>query len=440
MKQGSSCDVLVLFEEAEASMASFVETGLMGLRPNELELVLKGRLHQAVIIAHLDDRADRWTRVKSLTEDVLQFDFNNSHARWLRGHSLLHGSKKRPEALEEMRRAVECARTQGKASEAEQWESEIGTLFGSDAPPSADAAPADEPREAQDNETPQGAVPLGDPAASGVRSGMQKGFFNRRAASRTRAAAPKAAAAAPVAASQPLPEAAAVDVDTAASQELTKLRQQLSDFRREHQDAERRHQVWQRDLCAQLEVIGESVDEAIVAERANASGDEPALLASLGELRSLASELTDRLQGDRKWAEGEHRAFMDCSTEVMTLRTMTSRECKERQDTSKQQVSELKELAKRVGELKPSVKVLRDRAKQKLLAAGQEDDEPDLARAAERALEFRALPPSVRLRSLVNDVAVLRLMFFAFLLGMLLMLGVFIEVFGHYKCRFVCTR
>ena len=43
----------------------------------------------------------------------LRFDFNNAHARWLRGLSLQHHFAKPLEAEQESRRAVECARMQG---------------------------------------------------------------------------------------------------------------------------------------------------------------------------------------------------------------------------------------------------------------------------------------------------------------------------------------
>jgi len=118
---------------------------------------------------------------------------------------------------------------------------------------------------------------------------------------------------------------------------------------------------------------------------------------------------------------------------------MTSRELKERQDTSKQQIGELKELTKRLNDLKPSVKVLRDRAKKQALANGKEDDEPDLQSFASGALQFRALPASTKLAAFVDDAAVLRLMALAMLFGALVMLGIIVEVVGHRKCRFVCA-
>ena len=42
-----------------------------------------------------------------------RFDFNNAHARWLRGLSLQHHFARPLEAEQECRRAVECARMQG---------------------------------------------------------------------------------------------------------------------------------------------------------------------------------------------------------------------------------------------------------------------------------------------------------------------------------------
>lgn len=42
-----------------------------------------------------------------------RFDFNNAHARWLRGLALHHHFGRREEAKMECERAVECARMQG---------------------------------------------------------------------------------------------------------------------------------------------------------------------------------------------------------------------------------------------------------------------------------------------------------------------------------------
>merc|ERR1712178_489428 len=131
----------------------------------------------------------------------------------------------------------------------------------------------------------------------------------------------------------------------------------------------------------------------------------------------------ERLEGDRAWAEGEHRSFLDCSTEVMTLREMTSREFKERQDATKQQVSELRGLVKSFNELKPSVKVLRDRAKKQAAAQGHDDEEPDLHVMTRTAKEFHALPVSTKLAAFLDDASVLRLVAIALLLGALFALS-----------------
>merc|ERR1712185_138596 len=102
-------------------------------------------------------------------------------------------------------------------------------------------------------------------------------------------------------------------------------------------------------------------------------------------------------------------------------------------------MNELKDLAKRLVDMKPSLKTLRDRAKQQLVASGQEDEEPDLQRIARKCIEFRALPASTKLAAFLDDAAMLRLMLLAMFLGMLLMLGILIEGFSYKKCRFVCA-
>eukprot|EP00971_Amphidinium_carterae_P198349 3936631-Amphidinium_carterae.2 len=53
--QGAKSEHLRGFAAAEAAFAPVLSAGLMGLREKELEMVLKGRLHQAVIIAHLQE-------------------------------------------------------------------------------------------------------------------------------------------------------------------------------------------------------------------------------------------------------------------------------------------------------------------------------------------------------------------------------------------------
>merc|ERR550532_437041 len=121
---GSRERALELFEKAEACMAPLLRAGLTDLVPKELELVLRGRLHQAVLLAQLPEAHNRWPRVGSLVEDVLQFDFQNCHARWIRG-LWLRSQRRQPEADEELQKAVQFARAQNKASQADQWEAEM---------------------------------------------------------------------------------------------------------------------------------------------------------------------------------------------------------------------------------------------------------------------------------------------------------------------------
>mmetsp|Transcript_160395 Transcript_160395/g.307838 ORF Transcript_160395/g.307838 Transcript_160395/m.307838 type:complete len:509 (+) Transcript_160395:17-1543(+) len=468
-QQGNSADVLRRFEEAEEVLEPLMQCGgLIGLREKELESLLKGRLHRAVIMAHMEELPDRWAKVKSMADDVLQYDFNNCHARWLRGLSLLNGSRQRREAQEEMKRAVECARALGKDSEVKTWEAEIKAAFEGEDVVEASASGA---AASQDTggEVSSATASSSTPAASdskpekprGKTSGqtIQKGFFNRRS---QKAAAPDVAAA--KSESTPAPEPAADSVAVGGSsgsaassatvsggrdatknaqrelqleeqtRELAELRQQLAEMREKQQATRQRQQGWQQDLQVQLETmvveLGQELRDS--AQQLSTSSTRGAM----DDLKAAVSDLKERMQSDRSWAETGHQKFLDCATEVLTLREMTSREFKERQDMSRQQVAEVKDLAKRLEDVKPSLKVLKERVKIKASA----EEEPDLPRMAEQSMRFKALPASVKLQALLDDATMLRLMAFASGLGMLLMLGVFIEAFGYFKCRVVCTR
>lgn len=139
--------------------------------------MLKGRLHQAVSIAQMTEIPNRWTRVKELSEDVLQFDFNNAHARWLRGLALKSMGKTK-EAEEECRRAVDCARSQGKDGEAQQWDKELQETFGGGTATSR--TPKATPQAAAADAGAPGGQAEAQPAAKKAPSpALQKGFFNR---------------------------------------------------------------------------------------------------------------------------------------------------------------------------------------------------------------------------------------------------------------------
>eukprot|EP00929_Paragymnodinium_shiwhaense_P007755 TRINITY_DN11166_c0_g1_i2.p1 TRINITY_DN11166_c0_g1~~TRINITY_DN11166_c0_g1_i2.p1 ORF type:complete len:618 (+),score=170.94 TRINITY_DN11166_c0_g1_i2:115-1854(+) len=126
--KGSTLEVLGLFRAAEDPLGDVLEGGhghLGTLRPKELEMVLKGRLYQAAILSQLQDAPERWPEVKALVEDVLTFDRSNCHALWLRGIALLYGENRTRAATDEMAKAVDAAKAQGKHSEAEKWAGEL---------------------------------------------------------------------------------------------------------------------------------------------------------------------------------------------------------------------------------------------------------------------------------------------------------------------------
>merc|ERR1712039_701473 len=145
-------------------------------------------------------------------------------------------------------------------------------------------------------------------------------------------------------------------------------------------------------------------------------------------------------QSGRAWSESQHQRYLDLSTELLTLQEMSAREHRERHDASKQHVAEMRDLAKRIGDLKAATKTLRDHVRLKTAGAPHGDrEEPDVQRLAESAADFRALPFSAKLVAFSNDGVVLRLAGLAVLLGALLMLGALVEGFGRYRCRFVCA-
>merc|ERR1712107_73330 len=130
--------------------------------------------------------------------------------------------------------------------------------------------------------------------------------------------------------------------------------------------------------------------------------------------------------------------MLDCSTEVLTLRQMTSREFNDRQDASKKQISELKELARHLADLKPAMKATRDRLKQ--VIAHEDQDTLDLAKIVEEAAGIHSLPVATKFTVLLEDATMLRFMALAVLVGMLFGLCLAVEGFSYFSCRFVCAR
>lgn len=458
--KGSREEVLQHFERAEAAMAPLLGSGLMGLAPRELEPVLKGRLHQAVIIAHLPDYPHKWVKVKALVEDVLQFDFGNCHARWLRS-LCLRGQHRVSEAVEEMKRAVEYARSQGKSTEADQWEAEISALGepsgtrgdAMDPPSSGGAGLPGEAGRTQPAEDCSGEEARPKSAAL-ASPAVQKGFFNRQrqkassttATSRPRARSVTAACVAAHPAGDDTQRARETENEQQLQQqreELAKLRQQLQDEQNQRRLDQQRLAQWHYALREEVDAIGSDFERVLASEQEQEQDSHAAeeSCVALPHLEASVAEVRDLMQASRTWSEAEHQKLVDFATEVVTLREMSARELRERQDTSKQQMADVQDIVKRMGELKATAKTLRDHVRR----MGDPDDqhaaaERDMQRLADAVADFHALPKAVKIAALTDDAAMLRLMVLASVLGMLFVLGLFGEAFGALSCRFVCVR
>lgn len=385
----SSEEVLRLFEDAEGTMQPLLCNGLASLEAKELETVLKGRLHQAVTLAQLG-AADRWPRIKALAEDVLQFDFNNAHARWLRGLSLQHHFAKPLEAEQECRRAVECARMQGKDAEANSWEAEVLSTFSCDPAVAAVATPAS-----------ANAAPVPEPE---TKSAMAKGFLNRSA---KKSRAPEPATEAPV---PPAAEAAVAE----AKQKEAELRSELATLTAQLTAVEAERGREAQDVAIALQEIKELPEE----------------LASLSSSASALEAAQEKLLAGRTWAEKEQQRYVDVSTEVLTLQQMTLRESKEQEETAEKQCTELRSLSSR---LQDQLKQLRH-----LDLKGHQGDDEDVARLAHHVAAFQRLPWRRKLAAMLEDGALLWMLAFMVLLGMLFTLSLIVELWFSSKCRLTC--
>merc|ERR1719265_403432 len=111
----------------------------------------------------------------------------NAHARWLRGMALLHGTTKTQDAKEEMQRAIEQARAQGKTAEVKQWEADFRRCFD----PEAQGVSEMEPQAASSQPTGPIIEEIVEPSPEETQvdkakvadkdPALQKGFFNRGA-------------------------------------------------------------------------------------------------------------------------------------------------------------------------------------------------------------------------------------------------------------------
>merc|ERR1712039_18097 len=82
--------------------------------------------------------------------------------------------------------------------------------------------------------------------------------------------------------------------------------------------------------------------------------------AEVESFQALLNNSGENLRSGRKLCETEHQRYMDFSTEVATLKEMSARELRERQDATRQHIGELQNATKRFGDLKTAVKSMRD--------------------------------------------------------------------------------
>ncbi|CAE7609097.1 mfsd6b [Symbiodinium pilosum] len=434
--QGSKEHVLRLFEDAEAAMRPLLGGGLATLEPQELETVLKGRLHQAVSLAQMTEVPNRWSRVKSLSEDVLQFDFNNAHARWLRGLCLRSQSKMK-EAEEECRRAVECARSQGKDAEAQQWEKEISETF--------DISGANQTRKSTEErgDTDHAGSSESSSKASKKSSSaaMQKGFLNRPTRktevtgqrkgsepSQTDQDGTKAGSTEESQMSKPSVREAELE------RELEKLRTSY-----EEQEVHLHQQIMSLKAMKSEEQHFRDEAEALLQELESQSTATPSASSSClpADAQAALQVATDRMQAGRAWAENEQQRYVEFSTEVLTLQEMSAREFREQEDVGLKQSKELRELAKRFGDLLRLARLLDGYVRER--SAGREQD-ADVQQLAQQVADFRGLSWTVKISAMVDDGAILRIFVVSAVLGMLFTLAVVVETGLGQTCSLTCGR
>merc|ERR1719282_1922714 len=98
-------------------------------------------------------------------------------------------------AREEMQRAAECARTSGKAKEAEQWASEIERLFGSGSSSNSSTLPKVTVAANDEGEAARGATAAGSPEIAMPATAAEAAAAPPAAAADAEPAAKKPAAA-----------------------------------------------------------------------------------------------------------------------------------------------------------------------------------------------------------------------------------------------------
>eukprot|EP00439_Symbiodinium_sp_Y106_P053833 s2107_g7.t1 len=399
----------------------------------ELETVLKGRLHQAVSIAQMTEIPNRWSRVKELSEDVLQFDFNNAHARWLRGLALKSMGKTK-EAEEECRRAVDCARSQGKDAEAQQWDKELQETFGG----TATGSRTPEGAAAVDAEVAGGQAGVQPAAKKAAPSpALQKGFFNRTSRKTEATDQGKDSDEAKTARGglkeghAAKPSGREVELE----QELTSLRKSLREQEAELQkkvmSAEARNAEEQHFREGSEALLDELEDCIRAVAPSTSSSSSPAAQVAI-------QQATERTQAGKAWAENEQQRYVEFSTEVLTLQEMSVREFREQEDAASKQSKELRELAKRFGDLLRSAKRLDGFVREH--SSGREIADPDVQHIAQQVADFHSLPWTSKLSAMLDDGVLLRIVTMFSVLGMMFGLALVVETGFAKACSLTCGR
>lgn len=455
---GSNQEALRLFTEAESVLLPLLEGGnnLTMLRAPELELLLKGRLHQAVITAQLEEIPNRWPRVKSLVQDVLQFDFGNCHARWVRGLSLLHGFGQRADAKDEMRRAIECARSGGKGDEADQWEAEMRKLF-SEAEPvptvSAETAQSVPVLQPIVEPTPTSATPTegerlpapSRPAnararrASGSRTegstmpAMKKGFLSRT--NRSSKELPPDPPASPVNSSRDAEHEeilrkveenrSLLDQQETQEQELQRRLESLQIQAQQLRESRRREVAWQQQLVSKVVEVESEFEgrcTGLLIDRKKSSQEY------LASVHGSVSETKKRLQSIQSWGDSGQKMLNELLSDVQTVRELYEVEAKGGEETKTEQVQQVSEVTEQLGDVNGYAELLRARVR---LLRGADSfyrgDGFDAQHFADIAADFSVLPIATKFWAFFDDAFVLRFAAFGLTAGMMLGLGVCVE-------------
>eukprot|EP00746_Dinoflagellata_sp_MGD_P001890 gnl/MRDRNA2_/MRDRNA2_103594_c0_seq1.p1 gnl/MRDRNA2_/MRDRNA2_103594_c0~~gnl/MRDRNA2_/MRDRNA2_103594_c0_seq1.p1 ORF type:complete len:437 (+),score=131.06 gnl/MRDRNA2_/MRDRNA2_103594_c0_seq1:76-1386(+) len=404
-KKNATVDVLKKFENAEEAMAPLLQSGLSGLNEQELEVVLKGRLHQAVIHSTVEiEQPGCWEKVKILVEDVLQFDFRNAHARWLRGMALLHSTAKTQDAKEEMQRAIEQARVQGKTAEVKQWEADFKRCFD----PQGQVDSELEPQAASSHPTGPIIEEIVEPSpeekaekakVAGKDPALQKGFFNRGATGTVKKNPSQTPSADEGIKKVEAPTASTFDV-------------------------------------AEVEAALSSELKIVLAPALQEQWKEAR--SAMESLQSAVSEVKEDVRTNREHQKATNENHRNLVSEAEKLKESATQSAKDRQEASKKMLDQLREVTKNVTDLKEKFQAKLGKRTEMEFQNDQPRLNPkDVPLVAEK---LKALPQSAKLRALLSDSTMTLLLACSFGAGLLFMLGVFIEGFHAWGCQMHCHR